>query len=129
MTDQDLFFTHTVVGQARSVPLGRRLTRQEGTSAPEASLGLHADMVNSKFDLPQAWQDWCLIQGTYPYAGLPRRSPGKTRRWLERHALVLAAVSVLVMCVGLVFIALAIWFPHHLNASVGAVSAPGMLRS
>jgi hypothetical protein len=119
MTDQDLFFTHTVVGQAMSVPLGRRMSKKDLRSqgTPQA---LAVNMATATFDLPQAWKDWCMIQGTYPYAGSPRRSPGRARRWLERHALILAVISMLSILTVLAFVALIAWYPltvHTLGAA------------
>jgi hypothetical protein len=91
MTDEDLFFTHTIVGSALSLHLG-------SASEPSArqSVGLQVNMRNASTSLDRAWKDWVLIQGAYPYAGLPRRKPGALRRWIERHALLIGVVGLLV---------------------------------
>lgn len=114
MTEEDIFFTHTVVGQAMSIEMGRPMDRKtdHGQSA-----GLHASLVGGHFSLPQVWKEWCLIQGAYPYAGLPRRRPGRFRRWLERYALILASVSMIMLLVTTSLLVAAIWFPDILNLS------------
>ena len=114
MTDEDIFFTHTIVGQAMSVEMGRPLDRRS-VHAPDQKAGLQASFVDGRASLPQVWTDWCLIQGAYPYAGLPRRRPGRFRRWLERHALVLAAVGVLTLLSGTGLLIVLIWFPDFLT--------------
>jgi hypothetical protein len=90
MTDEDLFFTHTIVGPALSLHLG-------SIQAPSAhqGAGLQVNMRNASTSLDRVWKDWILIQGAYPYAGLPRRKPGALRRWIERHALLIGAMGLL----------------------------------
>ena len=126
MTDQDLFFTHTVVGPAMSIELGRRLNKRD-LSGRAAKQALAANMATATFDVPQVWKDWCLIQGAYPYAGRPRQRPGRARRWLERHALVLAFVSLLLLVFLLSFTVMWVWFPHVLESVVGLPRAPGFV--
>lgn len=110
MTDADLFFTHTVVGQALSVELGRPLD-----SKTMQTQGLEANLASSNFSLSSGWKEWCLIQGAYPYAGLPRRRPGRFRRDLERHALVLAVVGLLMSVTSAGLWAALVWFPDLLT--------------
>lgn len=114
MTEEDIFFTHTVVGQALSVEMGRPLDRQRAETYPS---GLQTSLASGSFSLPQVWKEWCLIQGAYPYAGLPRRRPGRFRRWLERHALILAAVGVLMLLFTTSLLVGLIWFPDLLSQS------------
>jgi hypothetical protein len=52
-------------------------------------------MRTGSTSLSQSWQDWMLIQGAYPYPGVPRRRPGALRRKIERYALLIAALGVL----------------------------------
>lgn len=109
MTEQDIFFTHTIVGPPLSIELGRPLVpikRPRSAAHPDA---LQANMARDRFSLGPAWRTWCLIQGSYPYAGLPRHRPGKARRLLERYALVLASVAVLMMLISASIIASVLW--------------------
>lgn len=110
MTDEDLFFTHTVVGQALSVELGRPLD-----SKTMQTQGLEAGLASGDCSLSRGWKEWCLIQGAYPYAGLPRRRPGHFRRQLERHALVLAVVGLLMVVPTAGLWAALVWFPDWLT--------------
>jgi hypothetical protein len=61
-------------------------------------------MRNASTSLDHAWKDWILVQGAYPYVGLPRRAPGALRRKIERHALLIGALG-LVLCLGAVIAA------------------------
>ena len=111
MTDEDIFFTHTVVAQAMSIEMGRPMDRKSAVAeSPESQIGF----VGGHLSLPQVWKEWCLIQGAYPYAGLPRRRPGHIRRWLERHALILASISLLMLLLTAGFVVALIWFPDRL---------------
>jgi hypothetical protein len=67
------------------------------------------------FSLPQVWKDWCLIQGAYPYVGTPRSRPGRFRRWLERHALVIALVGSVFALAATSFSVVLTWFPYLLK--------------
>ena len=96
MTDEDIFFTHTVVGQAMSIEMGSSMNRKSANAQIQLT-GSQAGFVGGLFLLPQIWKDWCLIQGAYPYAGLPRRRPGRVRRWLERYALIWAVAGLLML--------------------------------
>ena len=109
MTEQDIFFTHTIVGPPLSIELGRPLVpikRPRSEPHPDA---LQANMASDRFSLGPAWRTWCLIQGSYPYPGLPRRRPGKAKRVLERYALVLACVAVLMMLISASIMATVYW--------------------
>lgn len=114
MTDEDIFFTHTVVGQAMSVEMGRRMDLRRMSEQLEP-LGLQVSLKDSLFTLPTAWKDWCIIQGAYPYAGLPRRRPGHLRRWLERHALLIAAFGMLMLVSAITLFTLMVWLPKFLT--------------
>jgi hypothetical protein len=100
MTEEDMFFTHTIVGSALSLPLG---TISTPVSAAQA--GLQVNMRTASTSLDQAWKDWVLLQGAYPYVGRPRRAAGALRRSLERHALLIASFG-LVMLLGAVLVAM-----------------------
>lgn len=121
MTDQDIFFTHTVVGQAMSIELGRRISRKD-LRRQGTLQALAANMETATFDLPQIWTDWCLIQGAYPYTGLPRRRPGVIGRWLARHALILAVVGLVMVLMSLSAAALMVWMPQSMQMLAAALS-------
>ena len=116
MTDEDIFFTHTVVGQAMSIEMGRPMDKKSAHAHTQPS-GSQVGFVGGHFSLPQVWKEWCLIQGAYPYAGLPRRRPGRFRRWLERHALLLASVGLLMLLSATGLLVALIWFPDLLALS------------
>lgn len=91
MTDQDLFFTQTIVGMPTTVTMGRPLTKkdlriQTNPHAHEAARGAPGGGV------VLMWKDWAVIDGAGK--GRPRRLPGRIRRWLERYALVLAVLAL-----------------------------------
>jgi hypothetical protein len=82
-----------------SYPLGDTVPKTEPTSQ-----GLQVHMPKSRASLSQVWREWVLIQGAYPYVGLPRRRPMALRRWLERYALLIAVFGI---CMALCAIVLA----------------------
>jgi hypothetical protein len=96
MTEEDMFFTHTIVGTALSLPLGTVPTH----TAP-AKNGLQINMRDASTTLDQTWKDWVLLQGAYPYIGRPRPVPGAFRRRLERYALLIATAGILLCLVAL----------------------------
>ena len=114
MTDEDIFFTHTVVGQAMSVEMGRPIDRTSTYEEVE-SMGLQVSLTDGRISLPRIWKDWCLFHGAYPYVGLPRRRPGHWRRWLERHALVLGTSGLLTLISAIMLMMLLIWSPGFLD--------------
>lgn len=116
MTDEDIFFTHTIVGHALSIELGRPLDRKL-VNAQTSQPGLQTNLTDGVFSLSQVWKDWCLIQGAYPYAGRPRRRPGSLRRLLERHALVIAVVGLITMICTTGLLAALVFFPNLLALS------------
>jgi hypothetical protein len=92
MTEEDMFFTHTIVGSALSLPLGN-----VPIHATPAQTGLQVNMQHAGTSIDQVWKDWVLIQGAYPYVGRPRLAPGALRRGLERYALLIAVVGLLLV--------------------------------
>lgn len=106
MTDEDLFFTHTIVGRATSVELGRPLDRKSA-GRQALSSGVQVSLSGQGISLADAWKDWCVVQGTYPYPGRPRRRPGGFRRWLERHSLVLAVSGAVLLLLSVGFLVVA----------------------
>lgn len=101
-----MFFTHTIVGCALSLPMGN-----VPVHASPAQTGMQVNMRDASTSIDRAWTDWVVMQGAYPYIGRPRRAPGALRRGLERYALVIAAVGLLLALAAIVF-------------AVGAVGVP-----
>ncbi len=103
MTDEDMFFTTTIVGSALSLPLGDIPPKQARYDD-----GLQVGMLSGRRSLGKSWLDWLEIQGSYPYIGQPRSRPGALRRWVERYALLIALLgfcmllAALAMMLGLV---------------------------
>ncbi len=95
MDDTDAFFTHTIVGEPRSLLLGRRLR-----PAQLKEHGIEVPMEMHPPRLTRVWQDWVILRHDADAPGTPRVRPGKVRRFLERHALAIA-------CLGLVALAIA----------------------
>lgn len=90
MDETDAFFTHTIVGAPLSVLLGRRQT------TPQPSMpGLQVDLARGESRLADAWREWAVLSHAGDPAGRPRARPGRWRRWLERHALLIAVSGLL----------------------------------
>lgn len=116
MSDEEIFFTHTIVGQPLSVELGRplQLSRDRSSTASSPS-PLAVKVADVGLSVGHIWREWCLIQGAYPYPGRPRRRPGALRRFLERHALLLSLAALVMMAVTAGFMALLMGWPSALR--------------
>jgi hypothetical protein len=99
MSPEDMFFTHTIVGSALSIPLGEEPLKEDSSVQ-----GLHVHMRSGGTALSRVWRDWLTIQGAYPYPGRPRRRPVGLRLWLERYALLIAAMGLLLAAAGAVLL-------------------------
>ncbi|MDO9503733.1 hypothetical protein [Hydrogenophaga sp.] len=105
MDETDAFFTHTIVGAPFSVLLGRR------QGAPTASQqGLQVSLTQGEVGLSKGWRSWAVLDHLDTPAGTPRRRPKRMRRWLERHALVMALLGLLMVLGSAVFWAI-VWLP------------------
>lgn len=104
MNDADAFFTQTIVGAPFSVLLGRQL---DPGHAP--TQGIEVNMLGTETRLSKVWQDWIVMSHAYDRIGQPRHRPGRVRRWLERHALWLAALGVSSLLATAVFWGLMQW--------------------
>ena len=102
MNETDAFFTHSIVGAPKSLILGRRLRPSQ-----LASQGIEVPMSAHPARLTRAWQDWMILRHRDEMPGLPRPRPGKLRRGLERHALLVFSLGVLLCLVGGALIAAA----------------------
>lgn len=89
MNESDAFFTHTIVGAPFSVVLGRRLGPRE-----MAASGLEVHPGTGWQRLSEAWDDWLVLDHTTDRPGRPRRMPSPLRRWMERHALLVAGFGL-----------------------------------
>lgn len=108
MTDQDIFFTHTIVGPRLSVGLGRRLDSTSHATKPGVSW-LIANLGEGRFWLDPDWKERWLINSGSPRAGAPWRKPGPVRRWLERYAIALAVAGLMLMGLACAMLAIAFW--------------------
>lgn len=87
----DLNFTYAIVGPPLSVSLGRRL----GPLAVSAH-GVKVGLRESTWELGTGWMEWWMLHAGEGWAGSGvRRRPGPVRRWLERRALVIAMLGLL----------------------------------
>ena len=95
MSETDAFFTQTIVGAPMSVLLGRQ-SKEAGDAASE---GLRIDLAQGNASLSPSWRSWIIISQACAPVGVPRMRPTRLRRWLERHALVIAASGLLSMLI------------------------------
>ncbi len=89
----DVFFTETIVGRPLALALGRRVAARSAEGVQLSRAGT---------SLAQLWRD-DLENNAWRYA-LPLRSPvqrqaGSLRLFLERHALRLALLAIVVMLI------------------------------
>jgi hypothetical protein len=105
MSETDAFFTQTIVGAPMSVLLGRQLRR----SGEHASEGLRIDLAGGTEVLSPSWRSWIITTQACAPVGIPRMRPGRGRRWLERHALVIAAAGLLGLLATALFWGLTPW--------------------
>ncbi|WP_353394380.1 hypothetical protein [Hydrogenophaga sp. 5NK40-0174] len=96
MDDTDAFFTHTIVGEPRSLLLGRRLRpAQLSEHGVEVPMELHPPRLS------QAWQDWIILRHDDDAPGTPRPRPGAARRFMERYALLIAMAGLIAIAAAL----------------------------
>ncbi len=94
MTEQDAFFTQTIVGAPVSVLLGRR---QRGTGLDQ---GLEVDMRRDGLRLSPEWQAWAETRAVAPPGQVFAR-PGRWRLFLLRHSGKLATAGMVALLAGL----------------------------
>ena len=105
MSDADAFFTQTIVGAPMSVLLGRQMH----SANHQPSEGLQIDLASADNVLSPGWRSWIITTQACAPVGIPRMRPTRTRRWLERHALVIAATGVLSWLITAVYWSLTPW--------------------
>lgn len=111
MDETDAFFTHTIVGAPFSVLLGRR----QGPSSASTQ-GLQVPLGEGNAALSEGWRSWAVLDHLDTPAGRPRRRPKRLRRWLERHALLIALFGTLMALASAAFWAITLlpttgWLP------------------
>ena len=105
MSDADAFFTHTIVGAPMSVLLGRQMH----PANHQANEGLQIDPASGDDALSPGWRSWIITTQAHAPVGIPRMRPTRTRHWLERYALVIAATGVLGWLITAVYWSLTLW--------------------
>jgi len=105
MDETDAFFTHSIVGAPFSVLLGRRQIPSNGSTQ-----GLEVSLAKGEVGLSEGWRSWAVLDHLDTPAGTPRRRPKRLRRWLERNALAIALMGVLLVLGSAVFWAI-VWLP------------------
>jgi hypothetical protein len=105
MDETDAFFTHSIVGAPFSVLLGRR----QNPSA-SSTQGLQVPLAKGAVGLSEGWRSWAVLDHLDTPAGTPRRRPKRLRRWLERNALIIALLGLLMVLGSVVFWAIE-WLP------------------
>ena len=93
MSESDAFFTQSIVGAPFSIVLGRRVVTQ-------TAHGIEVPLDGAPARLSRAWREQVLLQTPGFLAG-PRRQGGRVRRWLERHALVIAGLGLVALAAAL----------------------------
>jgi len=117
MDETDAFFTHTIVGAPFSVLLGRRQS-----PAKTSDQGLEVPLGDGAPGLSEGWRNWVVLDHLDTPAGTPRRRPKRLRRWLERHALLIALFGMLMM------VGSALWWAVVLLPSTGWIPTNWMER-
>ena len=88
MSETDAFFTQSIVGAPFSIVLGRRLSA-EATRA----CGIEVPLDGTAVRLGRVWQEQVLLD-TPACDFRPRTLSTGARRWLERHALIVAGAGL-----------------------------------
>lgn len=104
MNETDAFFTHSIVGAPRSLILGRRMH-----PAQLAREGIEIPRSANPPRLTRAWQDWMVLRHDDDRPGMPRPRPGKFRRFMERHALIVLLLGLALNIVGIALILASRW--------------------
>ena len=100
MNDTDLFFTQTIVGAPFSVTMGRRVHAPKRHAA-----GVRIDLDTGESQFGAAWNDWLQIHRPRLVLGRPVPAPGRVQLWLERQALLVLVIGLLLCAAGVTMLA------------------------
>lgn len=89
MDSTDQYFTQAIVGPASTVFLGRRQTMPRLVDGS----GLEVNLRDGRVNLSPAWGEWLLVRHLDELNGVARGRPGRARRWIERHCLLIAGAG------------------------------------
>ncbi len=89
MSDNDAFFTLSIVGAPQKVLMGRRMRPADAHTE-----GLRVAMGAGESRLSQFWHERVLLATGRDADGVPRPQPAALRSWLERNALWIAALGL-----------------------------------
>lgn len=98
MSDNDVFFTLSIIGARQKVLMGRRMRPADAQTE-----GLRVAMGAGESQLSRFWHETVLIATERDALGVPRPQPSALRRWLERHALWIATLGVCCLAASAVF--------------------------
>ncbi len=98
MSDNDAFFTLSIVGTRQKVLMGRRMRPSDVQSD-----GLRVAMGVEHTHLSRLWHEHVLLATGRDAEGVPRPEPSRVRRWVERHALWIGALGLIGMAVTAVY--------------------------
>jgi hypothetical protein len=98
MSDNDAFFTLSIVGARQKVLMGRRMRPADAQTE-----GLRVAMGAGESRLSQFWHESVLLATGRDTDGVPRPQPGAVRRWLERNALWIAALGLCALAASAAF--------------------------
>lgn len=104
MDSTDAFFTQTVVGAPFTLLMGRKVTLKDS-----GFQGLDLRLATGESSFTRLWQEWVVLSHTSDAPGLPRKRPGRLRRWLERHALLIALMGLMALCATAIYWGIALW--------------------
>ncbi len=87
MSDDDLYFTHAIVGAPQTVFLGDRVAMSNVSMA-----GMQVNLDTGKSHISEGWQTWMALYRHDSASGLPVRRPSRLQRWLLRHTVLISMV-------------------------------------
>lgn len=88
MDSTDQYFTQAIVGPPSTLYLGRRLVMPKSVGS-----GLEKNLRDGRANLSPAWGEWLLVRHLDELNGVARGRPGRARRWIERHCLLIAGAG------------------------------------
>lgn len=98
MDSTDQYFTQAIVGPASTAFLGRRQSLPKSVGS-----GIEVNLRDGRVNLSPVWGEWLLVRHLDELAGVARGRPGRARRWIERHCLLIAGAGFAAMLCALVW--------------------------